>query len=331
MDKSHTYEEILITRYLSGEATTQEVRQLKSWLEADEAHQKFFLEYRNTWALTELSNIEDHTDIDSEWDQFAAKNIIGSQAKTRRLSLDNNLMLSRIAAGILVLIIPTVLYFLFFMSSGEKLLYAENQLLESTLPDGTEVVLNKGSVLQFPKNFKGNERKVVLEGEAFFDVVRNEEKAFVIDADQMKVRVLGTSFYINTKGNDNTMEVVLLSGSVKLSYDQNNMLLEPGEKAIVNKGSGEINKQQNNNPNLLAWKTKVLRFNNTPLSELIAVLEKVYNKDIVVLNPDLLKCRITATFEGETFESVLQVVKSTLDITIRPNGNMIEFSGEGCE
>ena len=160
---------------------------------------------------------------------------------------------------------------------------------------------------------------------------REVHPAFVIDAEDMEVRVLGTSFYVNTHGVDNTMEVVLLSGSVQLDYNQVSMVLEPGERALVLKSSGEVEKQQNNDPNLLAWKTRVLRFNNTPISELIPVLEKVYNKDIQVLNPDLLKCRITATFEGESFESVLQVIKSTLNITIRPNGTVIEFSGEGCE
>ena len=331
MDKTPTYEETLVARYLSGEATAGEVRELKNWLDADVAHLTYFRETRKAWALSEMARAEVSTNVDNEWNTFAARHGISSQTKERTLSRNSWGRLSRIAAAFLVLIVPSLIYFLFFMSPGQNSLVAENQLLESTLPDGTEVVLNKGSVLQYAKKFRGNERKVVLEGEAYFDVVRNEKKAFVIDAEEMKVRVLGTSFYVNTLGMDNTMEVVLLSGSVQLDYNQSSMVLEPGEKAIVSKSSGEIEKQQNNDPNLLAWKTKVLRFNNTPLSELVSVLEKVYNKDILIMNPDLLKCRITATFEGETFESVLQVIKSTLNITIRPNGNKIEFSGEGCE
>jgi ferric-dicitrate binding protein FerR (iron transport regulator) len=331
MDKTPTYEETLVARYLHGEATAEEVRELKNWLDADAANQDYFRETRNTWVLSEMARAEVSTDVDKEWSAFATKHGITSQTKERTLSRSSWHRLSRIAAAFLILIVPSLIYFLFFMTPAQNSLVAEDHLLESTLPDGTEVALNKGSVLQYAKNFRGKERKVVLEGEAYFDVVRNEKKAFVIDAEEMMVRVLGTSFYVNTNGTDNTMEVVLLSGSVQLDYNLSSMVLEPGEKAIISKSSGEIEKEQNNDPNLLAWKTKVLRFNNTPLSELISVLEKVYNKDILIMNPDLLKCRITATFEGETFESVLQVIKSTLNITIRPNGNMIEFSGEGCE
>ena len=178
---------------------------------------------------------------------------------------------------------------------------------------------------------KGDERKVSLEGEAFFDVTHNAKKAFVIEANEMHIKVLGTSFYVNTNSSDNTMEVVLMTGSVQLTYQGKEMMLEPGDKAVVLEQFGEIVKQENQDPNLLAWKTKKLHFDNTPISEIIDILKKVYQKDIVVLNPDILNCRITATFDGLSLEAVLLVLQTTIDFNVRPNGNTIEISGEGCK
>lgn len=331
MDKLPTYEETLIVRYLSGEADAEDTGLLKAWLEEDEKHRAIFREYRKSWALGEAARLEQSIDIEKEWEHFAKKRVIHLSAVKQLTGRSNLQRLSRIAALFLVLIVPSIIYFFFFMSPQQDILHAETQLLESTLPDGTEVTLNKGSVLHYPEHFRGKERKVSLEGEAYFDVVRDEDKAFVIEAGTMQIRVLGTSFYVNTKSNNNTMEVVLLSGSVQLSYQDKTMLLEPGDKAVVMKEADELVKQQNTDPNLLAWKTKVLRFNNASLAEVVNVLEKVYEKEIRILNPELLQCRITATFEGESFESVMMVIQSTLNIEVRPNNNMIELSGVGCQ
>jgi ferric-dicitrate binding protein FerR (iron transport regulator) len=109
------------------------------------------------------------------------------------------------------------------------------------------------------------------------------------------------------------------------------MLLHPGEKAVVLKQFGEIVKKENDDPNFMAWKTKRLEFIDTPLSEIIDVLRKVYHKDISVLNPEILDCRITATFEQQSLETVLKVLQSTIDIEVKANASGIEISGNGCQ
>lgn len=331
MDKTTTYYETLIARYLSGEATAKEVSELSEWLRTDAENLRLFRKIRKSWSLQEAMVVENATDLDSEWNALAERVGISETPVSRKLELQSRRRFLSVAAVLLLLIVPSLLYFLFFMSAGEDLLFADNQVVESTLPDGTQVALNAGSSLHYPSRFKGNERKVSLEGEAFFDVTHDEMKAFVIEASELQIRVLGTSFYVNTHAVDNTMEVVLISGSVHLDYNGKQMLLEPSDKAVVLKQHGEIVKQENSDPNLLAWKTRNLRFDDTPLHEIIDVLKKVYHKDIVVLNPEINNCRITATFEGQSLEAVLMVLQSTIDISVRPNGDLIELSGKGCQ
>jgi len=331
MDKNATYYETLFTRYLSGEATAAEVSELSSWLRADAENLKLFREVRKAWSFQESIQIKNNTDLDHEWKALTEKIGIAETPISRNLQVQTRRRFTRVAAILLLLIIPTALYLMFFMQAGEDVLYAEQQMVESTLPDGTEVALNTGSSLHYPSTFRGEERKVSLQGEAYFDVAHDKQKAFVINAEDMQIRVLGTSFYVNTNGDDNTMEVVLIEGSVQLDFNGKQMLLEPGDKAVVLRQHGEIVKQQNDNPNLLAWKTRKLRFDDTPIHEIIDVLNKVYHKQFVVLNPEINNCRITATFEGQSLQAVLLVLQSTIDIAVRPNGDMIELSGSGCQ
>jgi transmembrane sensor len=331
MDKTTTYYETLISRYLLGEAGAVEVSELSTWLRADAGNLQLFIELRKSWSLQQALQVENTIDVDVEWAELSKKIGITEAPVSRKLEPQSRRKFFRIAAVLLLLIIPSLTYFLFFMPSGEDLLFADQQVVESTLPDGTQVSLNAGSSLHYPSRFKGDERKVSLEGEAFFDVAHNKDKAFVIDAKEMQIKVLGTSFYVNTNAVNNTMEVVLMTGSVRLDYNGKQMFLEPGDKAVVLTKQGEIVKQENSDPNLLAWKTRNLRFDDTPLKIIIDVLKKVYHKDIVLLNPEIGNCRITATFEGQSLEAVLLVLQSTIDITARPNGDMIELSGKGCQ
>ena len=330
MDKPATYYETLISNYLSGEAEANQVTELHQWISSDEANRELFASIRKSWALTMAYKVESETDLDQEWSDFADRLGVSNAHASRKLRQFNRRSFLHVAAILLFLIIPSAVYFLFIMGPSDGVLLAEGQIIESTLPDGTQVTLNAGSSLHYPARFKGDVRKVSLDGEAYFDVSHNKEKAFVIEAKEMQIRVLGTSFYVNTSSSDNNMEVVLLSGSVQLTYLDKEMILQPGDKAMILTANGEIVKQENKDPNLLAWKTKILRFDDTPLREIVGILEKVYQKDITILNPEVLNCRITATFNGQSLEAVLRVLQSTIDITIKSDGNKIEISGEGC-
>jgi ferric-dicitrate binding protein FerR (iron transport regulator) len=331
MDTSATYYETLITRYLSGEASPQELAELSAWVGSADENLSLFSEYRKSWSLLEAAQIDSNVDVDSEWDALTKRIDLEEETPEREHRITPLRRLMRVAAVLLIFILPAMFYYWNYMRTVEEALVAEANIIESTLSDGTMVALNAGSILQYPSHFNGKERNVSLEGEAFFDVTHNEEKAFVITADKLQVRVLGTSFYVNTRSSDNTMEVVLISGEVRLEYMDKQMLLLPGEKAVVLEDYGEIVKKHNDDPNFIAWKTKKLRFKDTPLSEIIKVLKKVYHKDIVILNPEILNCRITATFDGQSLEAVLNVLQSTIDIKAKPNGPVIEISGTGCQ
>jgi ferric-dicitrate binding protein FerR (iron transport regulator) len=107
-------------------------------------------------------------------------------------------------------------------------------------------------------------------------------------------------------------------------------LLLPGEKAEMGTDDDIILKTINKDVNFLAWKTKYMVFNNTPLNEVVAVLAKVYHTNIRLSGDRLSNCRITATFDRQSIESVINVLKATLDLQVRNTGAGIELSGQGC-
>ena len=331
MKDSATYHEMLIAKYLLGETSDEEVQELLVWLKASSEHVRIFVDMRRTWLTQQAYDVDDAMDLDEEWKAFLNKVNPDEKTVTHKARISPQRTFLYAAAIALLLIIPSLAYYLYFMQPVKKTLFANDMVTESTLPDGTQVALNTGSVLYYPSIFQGEERKVALEGEAYFDVTHNKDKAFVIEAGKLEIRVLGTSFYVNTETSENTVEVALISGKVALQYNDQKIYLEPGEKATVHKNSGEMTSHKFNDPNLLAWKTHTLQFNDTPLNEIIEVLEKVYKKDIAILNPELNNCRITATFKGQSLEAVLLVLQSTIDVTARPNGNRIELSGTGCQ
>ncbi len=339
MEKKSTIYIDLITRYFSGEATPEEISELEAWVKADPANAATFSEYHKTWKIIENDRIESSTNLDDEWKTFIRKLDSKSEnVPSTRFSFQRNqsqiLYYSLRIAAIFVLILISV-FFLFrnFTSPAEQRLTAGNEILEHTLPDGTVVTLNAGTTLTYPSTFNGPFRSVTLQGEAWFEVAHDKTKPFIITAGKARIRVVGTSFSVNTKTLDGTKEVILSSGIVRVYYEnkpEEMALLFPGDKAEWMDDGGDIMKTSNEDVNFLAWKTKHVVLNNTTLHEAVVLLTKVYHTSIRLSDEKLGNCRITATFDRQSLESVLNVLKATLDLQVRNTRAGIEISGHGC-
>jgi transmembrane sensor len=150
------------------------------------------------------------------------------------------------------------------------------------LPDGTKVWLNAASSLKYPEVFVGNERRVELTGEAYFEVAKNKAKPFHIKNHNQDVEVLGTHFNINSYMDDNTIKTTLLEGSVRVSNGKSVRVLKPGEQSIADaSGTGTIRLAANvDTDDETAWKNGLFQFNNAGLKSILNQLERWYDINI---------------------------------------------------
>ena len=340
MNTEPTYPIDLITSYFAGESSPDDLVFLAEWLKADPQHREFFDSFRKTWTLIHQEEIRSKTNLDQEWDQIKKRINLssGQQVKQGTFSSTGARILItrrtyRIAALLLILLIPAVFIYFFFSQPKTKQLIAEGKMIESRLPDGTMISLNRGSFIEYPDQFADGKREIRLTGEAYFEVTHDNSRPFVINIGKVRVEVLGTSFYVNTRAKNEKVEVVLASGKVAVYYDfdsQNKEILSPGDKAEISTGNEQIHISPNDDPNFISWKTGKLVFANDPLEKIVGVLNHTYNAKIRMKNNSIAQCRITATFEDQTLKSVLKVICATLNLQMTQNGTWTELSGTNC-
>lgn len=341
MENNSTYYIDLITRYLAGEAGKNEVILLNEWLNSDSKNQKIFDDYRKTWLIIEKQKIEKTIDVDKEWLDFKSK--VNSKENDNNKVVDfkpelnrNNSLYMRVlkyAAIAALILFSAVLVYKFATKPSEKIITAQLETIESTLPDGTKVTLNANSTIEYPAKFASSERTVKLSGEAYFNVKHDISKPFIISSNDIRIAVLGTSFYVNTNADNNKVEVILTEGKVAVYYKSRpseKTILIPGEKVEISKTSNSIVKTENKDENYMAWKTKKIIFNNTTLDQIVNSINKVYHSKVIITDKKLNNCRLTATFENQTLDAVLNVLKETLDLKVTKSGSTVELSGNGC-
>ncbi|MDP1622853.1 MAG: FecR domain-containing protein [Bacteroidales bacterium] len=347
MKTNSTYHIDLISRYFCGEASPEEIHDLEVWVKTDPANSALFSEYQKVWNAVEHARIGSSIDLNREWKKLTSSlkirsenlesEIVNPKSKIRDLKSEvvnrKSRFLAwslRVAAIFILLAVPAFLLYRYITLPGDKQLVAGSEVIEQTLPDGTTVTLNAGATLSYPSRFEGSSRIVSLQGEAWFEVSHDKTKPFIIAAGNARIRVMGTSFFVNTKTWDDTREIILSEGVVKVYYENNPEIMAflfPGDKAEMTCDGYAISKTTNSDVNFLAWKTKHMVFNNTPLNEVAAMLTKVYHTNIRLSGDRLSDCRITTTFDKQSLESVLNVLKATLDLQVTDTGAGIELSG----
>jgi transmembrane sensor len=149
------------------------------------------------------------------------------------------------------------------------------------LPDGSKVWLNSGSSIRFPTAFIGKERVIEIKGEAFFDIKENKKMPFIVRTNNdMDIRVLGTQFNVMAYDDEKSINTTLLEGSVQILKESGTAYLEPGQAAILNKGSGKIKVASADIEDAVAWKNGYFIFSNENIESIMRKVSRWYNVEV---------------------------------------------------
>jgi transmembrane sensor len=335
----------LLGKYLSGESNKEETIQIQRWIESSNKNKILFENIQSDWNKINLVKNMKKVDVDNAWENLKQR-ILQDEPEIipiRKLSQNTRAKLYlrrtlQVAASILIFIgISFGIYKIFsdsFISDNTIFKSGSDNTSSIMLPDGSKIYLNSNTIIKYPERFGKDSRNIYLKGEAYFDVVNNPGKPFVVKTNNAVIKVLGTSFNINTKTANNNLEVFVESGNVQLlqkSNNENKILVEPGYIGVLSRNT--LIKSKNNDINYLAWKTRYLIFRNTKLGIVAGKLESVYNTSIQFNNREIADCPLTATFNNASLDSILNVIEGTFNIEIEDiikTNRKVIIVGNGC-
>ena len=323
----------LIVTHLTGEASVEEERKLLEWKDMDSDNELLFEQYVKLFKLTQKSGKDQDLDIniDNEWEHFLDL----TKKEADIIALDTNKRAGtnwlRIAAVISILVVAGVVANYFLLKSGDIVIQTALKTQNVTLPDGTHVDLNHNTRLAYSDKFGETTRSVKLSGEGFFQVTADKNKPFVIEVNDTRVQVLGTKFNVSGYEQNENIEVVVEEGLVGFSSNSDIVELSAGERGVYSKTSQQLSETPNEDINFISWKTRKIVFVESKLPAVIETLNKVYGDRITIVSDISDSCEVTVTFNRQSLEAVLNVLKTTLNLTFRTIDDRIEIVDAECE
>lgn len=324
----------LITAYLSGEASKEEMKEVENWIRLSGKNRKLFDEFKKTWEGLERHQPVHKINTDAEWIRFKEKvsrtTVQTNLKKDRRVINLTRLYRYAAAAVVLIAIFTGGMYiskrnYIIFETAGS--------LGDVWLPDSTHVHLNIHSKIRYPREFKNQKRVVKFEGEAFFEVQPDKLRPFRIRVGEIGVEVLGTSFDVLAYKDRPAVEVVVQTGKVAMgnwSGEAPEIVLEAGSKGSFDSRAKSFSKSLNTNLNYNAWSTGKLVFVDEEFENIIQTVNQVYHCNIIIQDTSLQKCRLTTTFDNLPLEAVLNILTSTLNVEFKREGEKLFVTGRGC-
>ena len=196
-----------------------------------------------------------------------------------------------------------------------------------TLSDGTRVFLNAETKLKFPTKFRKEERVVVLEGEAYFEVRKDATHPFIVKANDVDVKVLGTSFNLRSYSDENSIATTLVSGKVAVYAGENSEEIVPGEQAVYMKETGKMEVKPIDVTLYTAWHTGKFIFRNETLEEMMSYLSRWYGVKYRFIDEGAKKLQIGARLDRyNNMNPIIEMLKKTGLVNITQVDNMLYIS-----
>jgi ferric-dicitrate binding protein FerR (iron transport regulator) len=316
----------LLERYFYGELNESEKWSLFSAIEQDAELKTRFIRVQN---ITGLMAISPSNTSGRERAEVALRQFYAGIESMRRSHFLQSFY--RYAAAVVVAVLGT-----FFMVrySGDKEdhLYSEvvvpvGQHANITLTDGSTVWLNSRSKLRIPRSFDNSKyRKVYLDGEAFFNVEKNENKPFIVETSRYDVHVSGTQFNVLNYSEMTMFETTLVEGSVEITSSGNGekVFLSPNEQVVLK--DHHLKKDKLKSTDRTLWKDGVLAFDAEPFSGIIKKLELYYDVKFIIQNTQVMNIVYTGKFKAsDSAEKIIDVIHLTnkFEYRISPDSKIV--------
>ena len=302
-----------IMAYLQGEANEEQEQLAAEWLKSAE-NEKIFLQLKKIDSLTSDLNLLRQFNVEK------GKRQVRNKYRANKV-VSMSIWVQRIAA---VLFIPVLLGGIWFYQKQNELRKELTVLVVTQeittqpgtkthlfLPDSTEVWLNSCSKLHFPSVFAGNERRIDLEGEAFFKVYKNKKKPFIVNTSSMEVEAVGTEFNVSVYPGDLKFSTTLAEGKVKI-FDRlkpdSAMFIDPGIQLNYDTKDKTYKAKKVRVEDVIAWRDGILIFNETPFYEVAAKLGRWFNADIQITDQSIKNYRFTGTLTSENLIQVMDLL-----------------------
>lgn len=327
----------LLAKYFAGEASDDEKVFIKNWkAQSDQNAEEFEIaavifssnkmaqtSSQNFDAAQAWKNVSDKLKLKQS--EIPASNIITMKPR--------NSMWWRIAAAFIVLIGGSYAMFRLFYDEPQMItMQSFDSAFTDTLPDGSTYTLNKKTTVSYANSTYKSKRTLQLKGEAFFDVVHNNDAPFVIEANGLMIEDIGTSFNVKAYPDSEFVTISVLSGEVKIYNERiQQTTLKAGEEIRYSTSKEAVSPITEPTPNISAYKDKLVIFDNTTLQNAADVLNSLYDEKIKIENDALKNCVINATFHNEKIEDIVNVITETLNIKSKTENNTIIIYGASCK
>ena len=328
----------LISRKLSGEATSEELSEIEEILASDPAAAARFKMLSQFWNQHDAG---DELIVEEAFEKLLPKLDI-PDATTQKSRRSNKNFLLSVAAAASVVLITGSLVFLKRNFNRDAIANHRLALLEKkntkgvksfiTLADGTKIWLNADTKIQYPRNFSGNTREVYLSGEAFFDVAKNPARPFIIHLENGTVKVLGTSFNIRAYNNEKTIEASVATGRVAFipkfapGNKQDTIFLTGDKKLRYLLTKKQVIVEPTTSREDMAWIGGKLVFKAMTFDEISLELERNFGKKIIFLSDSAKAFRLTGSFQNNSLDEILFYLSKSTEFNYKINDEEVMIS-----
>lgn len=316
--------ESIILHYVQGDIAEDEMKVLMAWVKENEENKTLFFQVKNNYEMRPGGLMPTKDELLESKDRLLEK-IRKEEEKERIAQSELHRRTKRISlykyVAVAVVCICCTLGAQYLLTRNTAPLYTELDMESGprmghmTLPDGTKVVLNASTKLRFPDKFEKDQRNVYLDGEAYFDVVKNAKAPFIVHTDKQKITVLGTQFNVMDYADDDYAITTLVSGKVKMQTANEEgkygeaVILKPSQQLFFNRQTKQLALSTVKLDMSRTWVNKVYHFKEEPLIQITSRLEKLYGVKIHIQNEELKNAQCTGTFGLEQeLEEVLRII-----------------------
>ena len=320
----------LLAKHLAGECSPEEEEAIGRWLAETPAHQKYLTDLHWLWERSPAGFAPAPRTVDTEAALRRVKSRL-TNGSGSSLFIRRNFWMQ--AAAALALAVATVYWWRQGNTHPQPLhIAAAETAVTDTLTDGSVVTLEQASGLTLDPAFNRRERRMRLQGQAFFQVVHDTVRPFVVEVQELQVRVVGTAFTVDNVTDPAKITVAVTEGKVLVRTHNQTLLLTPGEQAVYDRPSAALTRSSVLPGQTTPGKTnRLFRFDATPLDTVVRQVAEAYGVQITFKNKSLGKCRLTARYNNLPLQRVLELIADSFSIAIEKSNSGYVLDGQGCE